>query len=195
LAVNAVAAIPQHTIEHRRLAEWSRACISSKGKLTKRSGLHQRPVDKPNFGVKMKTCISLMFAGAVALSLTACNTMQGAGKDIERGGEKIQDAARKVRNDWRAARDRNEHEYEGRRGNCAAMSDSAQRDACWDRAHAEYTARMNEERARYRRNEMRSESDEDRREDAYDAARDRCEALRGAAEDRCIAEARAQYRR
>ena len=28
-----------------------------------------------------------------ALSLTACNTMQGAGKDIERGGEKIQGAA------------------------------------------------------------------------------------------------------
>jgi len=143
----------------------------------------------------MKTCISLMFAGAVALSLTACNTMQGAGKDIERGGEKIQDAARKVRNEWREARARDEREYEARRGSCAAMSDPAQRDACWDRAHSEYTARMNEERARYRRNEMRSESEEDRREDAYEAARDRCEALRGAAEDRCIADARAQYRR
>jgi len=31
----------------------------------------------------------LMFAA----SLTACNTMQGAGKDLERGGEKIQNAA------------------------------------------------------------------------------------------------------
>jgi predicted small secreted protein len=27
-------------------------------------------------------------------ALTACNTVQGAGKDIERGGEKIQDTAK-----------------------------------------------------------------------------------------------------
>ena len=27
------------------------------------------------------------------LGLTACNTMEGAGKDIDRGGEKMQDAA------------------------------------------------------------------------------------------------------
>jgi predicted small secreted protein len=37
------------------------------------------------------------FALAVILSaltsLTACNTMHGAGKDIERGGEKLKDAA------------------------------------------------------------------------------------------------------
>jgi predicted small secreted protein len=26
-------------------------------------------------------------------SLTACNTMKGAGKDVERGGEKLKDAA------------------------------------------------------------------------------------------------------
>ncbi len=29
----------------------------------------------------------------VAMVLAGCNTIQGAGKDIERGGEKIQDAA------------------------------------------------------------------------------------------------------
>jgi predicted small secreted protein len=29
----------------------------------------------------------------LAFFATACNTMQGAGKDIERGGEKIQGAA------------------------------------------------------------------------------------------------------
>jgi entericidin B len=28
-----------------------------------------------------------------AMVLAGCNTIQGAGKDIERGGEKIQDAA------------------------------------------------------------------------------------------------------
>ncbi|PLW81259.1 hypothetical protein CWI75_16665 [Kineobactrum sediminis] len=29
----------------------------------------------------------------LALPLTACNTIEGAGRDIERGGEEIQDAA------------------------------------------------------------------------------------------------------
>ena len=37
----------------------------------------------------------LIFCLAVlsSIALTACNTVQGAGKDIERGGEKIQDEA------------------------------------------------------------------------------------------------------
>jgi entericidin A len=34
--------------------------------------------------------IALMFAAGV---MTGCNTVAGAGKDIERGGEKIQDKA------------------------------------------------------------------------------------------------------
>jgi entericidin B len=41
----------------------------------------------------------LMICGAAiafAASLTACNTVQGAGKDIERGGEKVQDASKDV---------------------------------------------------------------------------------------------------
>jgi predicted small secreted protein len=32
-----------------------------------------------------------------ALSLTACNTMQGVGEDIEQGGEKLQDSAKKAK--------------------------------------------------------------------------------------------------
>ena len=142
----------------------------------------------------MKTSILLVCAGAFALSLAGCNTMQGAGKDIERGGEKIQDAARKVRSEWREARERHERDYEMGRTNCASMSEPA-REACHDRARAQYSVRMNEGRTTYKRNEMRSLSDEDRREDLYEAARDKCDALRGAAEDRCIADARAQYRR
>lgn len=31
---------------------------------------------------------------AAAFMIGGCNTIEGAGKDIERGGEKIQDAAR-----------------------------------------------------------------------------------------------------
>ena len=39
---------------------------------------------------------SIALACAVAaLMLAACNTMEGAGKDIQRGGEKIQGAAEK----------------------------------------------------------------------------------------------------
>lgn len=142
----------------------------------------------------MKKWIVPIVAGAFALSVTGCNTIAGAGKDIERGGEKIQDAARKVRNDWRNARERNEREYEVARTACTTGTD-AQRDVCRDRARADYSARMNEARSTYRRNEMRSESEEDRMEDAYEAARDKCAALRGADEDRCVADARTRYRR
>ena len=38
--------------------------------------------------------IALMFAAGV---MTGCNTVAGAGKDIERGGEKIQDKAERSR--------------------------------------------------------------------------------------------------
>lgn len=40
--------------------------------------------------IKWFACLA-MIAGALALS--ACNTMEGAGEDIERGGEAVQDAA------------------------------------------------------------------------------------------------------
>jgi entericidin B len=32
------------------------------------------------------------------LGLAACNTMQGLGEDVERGGEKLQDSAKKAKN-------------------------------------------------------------------------------------------------
>jgi len=40
----------------------------------------------------IKTLLLCIFT-FTALNITACNTVQGAGKDIERGGEKVQDAA------------------------------------------------------------------------------------------------------
>ena len=39
---------------------------------------------------------AFIFLGMIvlgALSLSACNTVEGAGKDIERAGEKVQDAS------------------------------------------------------------------------------------------------------
>lgn len=37
--------------------------------------------------------VILALAAAACLSLTGCNTVEGAGKDIEKAGEGIQDAA------------------------------------------------------------------------------------------------------
>ena len=132
----------------------------------------------------MKTFIACL-AAACAISLTGCNTIAGAGRDIERGGEKLQDASAKVRADWRAARDKNERDYDAARAACSSGPQS-ERDACRDRARAAYVARVNE---------LRSQSGEDRREEAYEAAREKCDAFRGAEEDRCVADARARYRR
>lgn len=43
----------------------------------------------------MKKIISIFSILAFTLGLAACNTMSGMGKDIERGGEKIQGSAEK----------------------------------------------------------------------------------------------------
>lgn len=41
--------------------------------------------------------IYALLAIVAALNLGACNTFEGAGKDIERGGEKLQDTAKDVK--------------------------------------------------------------------------------------------------
>jgi predicted small secreted protein len=41
--------------------------------------------------------LSILIAFLVAGLLTGCNTMRGAGQDIERGGEKLQDSAQRNR--------------------------------------------------------------------------------------------------
>ncbi|MCX7556400.1 entericidin A/B family lipoprotein [Xanthomonadaceae bacterium JHOS43] len=44
----------------------------------------------------MKRDLSLLFLAVIAaLVLGGCNTMQGAGKDIQKAGEKIEDAAKR----------------------------------------------------------------------------------------------------
>jgi len=141
----------------------------------------------------MKRTFALL-AAVCALTLAGCNTMEGMGTDIAKGGEKIQDASRKVRQDWREARNRNDREFESARASCAGMS-GADRDACLERAHARYSAEMSQARQTYPKSSRSAESDEDRAEDLYDNARERCEALRGDAEERCLADARARYRR
>ncbi len=41
----------------------------------------------------MKKTISLLSILMLALGLSACNTIKGFGKDVERGGEKVQGAS------------------------------------------------------------------------------------------------------
>jgi predicted small secreted protein len=43
---------------------------------------------------KWLTALMLVMLG----SIYGCNTMEGAGKDIERGGEKVQDSAKDTKN-------------------------------------------------------------------------------------------------
>jgi predicted small secreted protein len=43
----------------------------------------------------MKKIISVLSILMVTIGLSACNTMSGFGKDVERGGEKVQGAAEK----------------------------------------------------------------------------------------------------
>jgi predicted small secreted protein len=39
--------------------------------------------------------LSLILATMAALALAGCNTMQGIGKDVQKAGEKIEDASKK----------------------------------------------------------------------------------------------------
>ncbi len=43
----------------------------------------------------MKTSFALLLG--ILLILAGCNTVEGVGKDVERGGEKVQDGARTVK--------------------------------------------------------------------------------------------------
>lgn len=43
--------------------------------------------------MRIQTLLRLFALALAVLALSACNTLQGAGKDIERAGEEIQDAA------------------------------------------------------------------------------------------------------
>ena len=46
----------------------------------------------------MKTLLMTLVM-AMAATLAGCNTIEGAGRDLERGGEKVQDTARDVKRD------------------------------------------------------------------------------------------------
>lgn len=41
----------------------------------------------------LKRILSLLMLGAFLVTIPACETMEGAGRDIEKAGDKIEDAA------------------------------------------------------------------------------------------------------
>ncbi|HIF25186.1 MAG TPA: entericidin A/B family lipoprotein [Micavibrio sp.] len=43
--------------------------------------------------IKRTTLLTLMGLGLLSMGITACNTVEGAGQDIENAGETVQDAA------------------------------------------------------------------------------------------------------
>ena len=48
---------------------------------------------QPERKIIMKKIISIVCVLAMSIGLSACNTFKGVGQDVQRGGEKIQDAA------------------------------------------------------------------------------------------------------
>jgi len=44
----------------------------------------------------MKKILAVVLMLGISGTITACNTMAGAGKDIQRGGEAVQDTAKDV---------------------------------------------------------------------------------------------------
>ena len=41
----------------------------------------------------LSSILALAFVGATTLALTGCNTMEGLGRDVEKGGEKVKQEA------------------------------------------------------------------------------------------------------
>jgi predicted small secreted protein len=67
--------------------------------MTPSTGRHERPVELTTHTTyqefTMKTIIALLMSSTFVV-LAGCNTVAGAGKDLERGGEKVQDTAKDV---------------------------------------------------------------------------------------------------
>ena len=139
----------------------------------------------------MKALISLAAVAVIGATLSGCNTVAGVGKDVSATGQGVQNAAYKVRAEWREWRNRHDTDYETRRGACAGATE-ADRETCRAGIRAEFRAKMAEARAKFKRDQMLAQDDRDRAWDSYERARDTCYELRGAEEDRCIADVRSK---
>jgi predicted small secreted protein len=57
--------------------------------------MEEQLVINPN---RVKSAVILAIALAGTLAVSACNTMEGAGKDIKAGGNAVEDTARDAKN-------------------------------------------------------------------------------------------------
>jgi predicted small secreted protein len=46
----------------------------------------------------MKKLFAILSLGLFVIGLSGCNTIKGVGQDVEKGGEKVQEVAKKVQN-------------------------------------------------------------------------------------------------
>ena len=128
--------------------------------------------------------LTTLLCGATALMMAGCNTMEGAGKDVSRGGEKMQNAAQRASNALRNAFERNDLAYREGRAKCASLPAGDQRTACRDKARQEYYARRTEARTAYR-------TEDERLEQEYRTNYDKCYAAGD--DERCYEEVRTIY--
>ena len=131
----------------------------------------------------MKVLTACLF-GASALVMSGCNTMEGAGKDVSRGGEKVQNAAHRASNALRNSFERADVAYREGRARCASLPAADQRAACRDQARQEYYARRTEARTTYR-------TEDERLEQQYRLDYDKC--YNAGDNEQCYAETRTRY--
>jgi predicted small secreted protein len=141
----------------------------------------------------MKIVLATLTTLGFAALLSGCNTMEGAGKDVERTGEAIQSTARAASEALHNAISRIEAEYEIATQRCGGLPEP-DREACRAQARAEYRAHREAARVAYQRAATVGDA-EDQAFSAYAMERDRCEALQGGDERRCINTAVAHYAR
>jgi predicted small secreted protein len=83
-------------LEVQRFPAWHDRCIKE-GRLTATTRL-TRDHQLTERGIIMKRLLALALAATFALPsfalLSGCNTVEGAGKDIQKGGEKIKEEAK-----------------------------------------------------------------------------------------------------
>ena len=127
--------------------------------------------------------ITALFCCLSALIMAGCNTMEGAGKDVSRGGEKVQNLAHRAHNGLRNAFERNDLAYREARAKCASLP-ADQRSACRDTARQEYYARRTEARNTYRAEDERLERD-------YRTSYDKC--YSAGDDERCYQDVRTIY--
>jgi predicted small secreted protein len=85
-------------VRRREKVETTRQDAAQSAAATSQRGLTGDVEREPGKEEQMRTLLAAL-AIALMATITGCNTIEGAGKDLERGGEKVQDTARDVKRD------------------------------------------------------------------------------------------------